>query len=41
MDYNIEKYRFIVNALNPVLFTGQADRAKCYHLLEETNNVLL
>lgn len=30
-----------MNALSPVCFTGQADRNKYYHLLEETNKVLL
>lgn len=34
-------YQFIMNALNPVCFTSQADRNKYYHLLEETNKVLL
>lgn len=34
-------YQFIMNALSPVCFTGQADRNKYYHLLEETNKVLL
>lgn len=34
-------YYFITSALNPVSFTGQADREKYNHLLEETNKVLL
>ena len=39
---SLEKiYRFLVNALNPVIFTKQADRAKYYHLLEEANKILL
>lgn len=34
-------HQFLINALNPVSFTGQADREKYHHLLEETNRVLL
>lgn len=34
-------YQFLINALNPVSFTGQDDREKYHHLLEETNRVLL
>lgn len=34
-------YQFLENSLNPVLFTGQDNREKYYHLLEETNKILL
>lgn len=34
-------YQFLINALNPVSFTGHANREKYHHLLEETNKVLL
>ena len=34
-------YQFLTNALNSVSFTGQADRERYHHLLEETNKVLL
>ncbi|MBZ9608212.1 TIGR02391 family protein [Clostridium estertheticum] len=34
-------YDFIIKALNPVAFTGESDREKYNHILEETNKVLL